>query len=132
MSNINYGEYSIRSIVNGRYETENAVYFTITNPNPEPEAEPQAENGENPTLEKYYCAPLIQKGYKEVSEINLPDGEYTKGGSGSEIEINQGDTPTGYIIIVRNGIRGPWSGPITVSGKKVDEEFYKIFYKPPQ
>jgi hypothetical protein len=49
-SNINYGEYSIRSIINGRYETENAVYFTITNPNPEPEAEPQAENGENCTI----------------------------------------------------------------------------------
>jgi hypothetical protein len=131
-SNINYGEYSIRSIINGRYETENAVYFTITNPNPEPEVESQAENGENPWLEENYCAPLVQKGYKEVSEINLPDGEYTKGSGGYEMEINQGDTPTGYVLVVRNGIRGMWSGPITVSGKKVDEEVYKIFFKTPQ
>ena len=82
--------------------------------------------------ETSYVAPLVKSGYKEVSEINLPDGEYNKGGSGYEIEINQGNTPTGYVLVVHNGIRGMWSGPITVSGKKVDEDVYKIFYKSPQ
>jgi hypothetical protein len=79
--------------------------------------------------ETSYVAPLVESGYKEVSEINLPDGEYNMGGSGYRIEINQGDIPTGYVLVVRNGIRGMWSGPITVSDKKVDEEVYKIFYK---
>ena len=130
-SNINYGEYDIYSLVNGTYD-QNRVYFTITNPNPEPEPKPEDENREVPFLEKDYCTPLIQDGYKEVSEINLPDGEYNMGGSGYQIEINKGDTPTGYVLVVRNGIRGNWSGPITVSGKKVNEKVYKIFYKTPQ
>jgi len=80
-------------------------------------------------LETSYIAPLIQDGYKEVPEINLPDGEYDMGGGGYRIEINQGDTPTGYVLVTSNGIRGMYSGPITVSGKKTDRNVYKILYK---
>lgn len=90
----------------------------------------------NPLLEQgdfketSYVQPLIKDGYKVVNEINLPDGEYEMGGSGYQINIMSPDNKfTGYAIVVNNGIRGMWEGPITVTNKQVGEDVYKILFK---
>jgi|688.fasta_scaffold1112736_1 hypothetical protein len=85
-------------------------------------------------LENEYVKKYLQDGYKIVPKITLPDGDYTKWGSGYSIELyNQdGETDTGYVIITKDGIRGMWSGnPINVVGGTIPEEsVYKILYKP--
>lgn len=85
---------------------------------------------QNDFLDESYVRPLIDKGFKEVTEINLPDGEYVKNGSGYQINIMSSDNKfTGYSLVVNRGIRGEWSGPITVTGKNTDESTYKIMFK---
>lgn len=82
-------------------------------------------------LETSYVQPAIQQGFKEVKEINLPDGEYSKGGSGYRIDINSKDGKyTGYSLVLRNGIRGEWEGEISISGKQpYNTKYYKILFK---
>jgi hypothetical protein len=89
-----------------------------------------SEQGED-WKEKSYVKPLTDAGYTQVQEINLPDGTYKKYGSGYQVEISDGsDVDTGYVIVTNNGIRGMWGGDdLQITGKKTDEDTYKIFYK---
>ena len=71
---------------------------------------------------------LIDKGYKEVDSI--PDGKYRKGGWGYNIKLSTtGGIPTGYSLVVTNGIRGQWSGTLAMKDSQTnDANLYKIFY----
>jgi hypothetical protein len=71
---------------------------------------------------------LIDKGYKEVDSI--PDGKYKKGGFGYAIKLSTtGGIPTGYVLVVHNGIRGQWSGTLDMKDSQTnDASLYKIFY----
>ena len=76
---------------------------------------------------------LIQKGYKEVNEINLPDGVYGAGGGGYQLDIMSpdGKNSTGYSVMLTNGIRGMYSGTLQIVGKKINDaryQVYKIFF----
>lgn len=86
---------------------------------------------QNDFLEKSYVKPLLDNGFTEVQEINLPDGAYKKYGSGYSIEIfGPDDKDTGYRLVTNNGIRGAWSGQeINVAQKKTNESVYKTFFK---
>jgi hypothetical protein len=70
----------------------------------------------------------------EVTEINLPDGEYQKKGSGNYIKIyDHNEKFTGYVIISKLMIRGSWNGePIDIISKQPDGKdsnlTSKIFY----
>lgn len=70
----------------------------------------------------------------EVTEINLPDGEYQKKGSGNYIKIyDYNEKFTGYVIISKLTIRGSWNGePIDIISKQPDGKdsnlTSKIFY----
>ena len=69
-------------------------------------------------------------GYKEVDKIKLPDGTYSKGGSGFGVKVKDSDgNDTGYYVVVNNGIRGPWSGQFKISGGKPELDVYKILFK---
>jgi hypothetical protein len=74
---------------------------------------------------------LLGMGFKEVSEVNLPNGTYQMGGSGYRIDIlSKDETDTGYRIILNQGIRGLYSGPIQIVNKKpVVDEINKIMFK---
>lgn len=73
---------------------------------------------------------LIKRGYKETQDINLPDGIYSKAGSGYQVDVNSQDGKyTGYSIIVHDGIRGMWSGTMNITGKKPNTNTYKIMFK---
>ena len=78
---------------------------------------------------------LKAKGYKEVKEIVLPDGEYGKGGSGYHIEVfdERAEWRTGYIILTTTGIRGYWDHKedrIKIRRKKPIVDYYYILYNP--
>ena len=97
--------------------------------------EQEDQNKEHRTfLDQKYVNELIKNGYKVVTKIELPDGDYKKDGGGYQIDIlNQdGNTDTGYSIVTNNGIRGMWNGqPINVVGGTTPREsIYKILYKP--
>jgi hypothetical protein len=80
-------------------------------------------------LDKHYIPKLVDKGYVEVDNIDLPDGEYQKGSGGYQVEIKNNDGgSTGYMVVTHDGIRGMWSGPIEVKGKTINGKIYKIFY----
>jgi hypothetical protein len=74
---------------------------------------------------------LLGMGFKEVSEVNLPNGTYQMGGGGYRIDIlSKDETDTGYRIILNQGIRGLYSGPIQIVNKKpVVDEINKIMFK---
>jgi hypothetical protein len=77
---------------------------------------------------------LVADGYKETSQINLPDGVYQMGGSGYQVNImspKDENVFTGYIILTENGIRGLWKGPINITNKQANggPAIYKIFFK---
>jgi len=83
-------------------------------------------------LETSYVKPLVDAGYTQVQEINLPDGEYKKEGGGYRVDLmGSNDTSTGYSIVTNSGIRGQWGGQaVTLSGKKLGGvDVYKIFFK---
>ena len=88
-------------------------------------------------LETSYVKPLVDAGYTQVQEINLPDGEYRKEGGGYRIDlmgsgdVTQNNMSTGYSIVTNSGIRGVWGGQaVTLSGKKLGGvDVYKIFFK---
>mgnify|MGYP003649757615 CR=1 FL=1 len=79
-------------------------------------------------LDKKYVEKLVDTGYKAVDSI--PDGKYKKGGWGYNIELSTEDgTPTGYVLVVTNGIRGAWSGTLEIKdNKSSDADIYKIMY----
>jgi hypothetical protein len=77
---------------------------------------------------------LVDDGYKETSQINLPDGVYQMGGSGYQVNImspTDENVFTGYIILTENGIRGLWQGPINITNKQANggPAIFKIFFK---
>jgi hypothetical protein len=74
---------------------------------------------------------LLGLGFKEVSEVNLPNGTYQMGGSGYVIDILSPDeTDTGYRILSNQGIRGLYSGPIQIVNKKpIVDNINKIMFK---
>jgi hypothetical protein len=81
-------------------------------------------------VQKSYVTPLLTNGYSQVTEINLPDGTYKMGGSGYQIDIkDSADKETGYSLIVQGGIRGMWSGNITITSKKPNVSYVGIFFK---
>jgi hypothetical protein len=83
-------------------------------------------------FEKDYVKPLTDQGFKQVNEINLPDGIYKKNGSGYQIDLmdSDGKTFTGYSIVTKNGIRGMWNGEeVEIVSKTLGEAVYKIFFK---
>lgn len=82
-------------------------------------------------LEKSYVKPLLDEGFKEVKEINLPDGEYKIYGGGYRMDLfGSDDKDTGYRLVTNTGIRGTWNGnPIEVTQKKTGEDVYKTLYK---
>jgi len=89
--------------------------------------------GNEDFLENSYVKPLVDEGFKQVNEINLPDGTYKKKGSGYRIDLMDGDgkTFTGYCVITTNGIRGVWNGEaVELTSKDLPtENVYKIFFK---
>lgn len=74
---------------------------------------------------------ILDNGYEEVTEINLPDGQYKKEGSGDTFELTDlNDKKTGYYIISVFSIRGSYGGePVGVINKKLTEDVKKIFFK---
>lgn len=85
---------------------------------------------DNDFLEKSYVKPKIEDGYKVVDKINLPDGTYSKGGSGYGVVVqDNGENETGYYVVVNNGIRGMWSGQFKIIGGKPELDVYKILFK---
>jgi len=82
-------------------------------------------------LEKSYVKPLLDKGYKEVTNIDLPNGDYLKSGGGNGIDLKNSDgSSTGYIIVTTDGIRGLHSGEIRLTGGNLPDDYsvYKIMY----
>ncbi len=82
-------------------------------------------------LEKSYVKPLLDKGYIEVTNIDLPDGDYLKRGGAHSIDLQNSDgSSTGYRIITTRGIRGMHSGEIGLIGGNLpgDYSVYKIMY----
>ena len=83
-------------------------------------------------LEKSYVKPLLDKGYKEVTNIDLPNGDYFKSGGSHRIELKNSDgSSTGYIIITTDGKRGIHSGEIRLTGgNRIPNDYsvYKIMY----
>ena len=79
-------------------------------------------------LDEKYVKRLTDKGYKEVDSV--PDGKYKEGGWGYNIELSTEDgTPTGYVLVVTNGIRGQWSGTLEMKDNKTSNaDIYKIMY----
>ena len=96
------------------------------------------------SLDDHYVSPLINAGYKEVPKASLPDGQYAKQGGGYSINLYDKDnkTDTGYVFVMKNGIRGQWNGqlinikdgtipfPAELLAPPYHEGVYKIFYKP--
>jgi hypothetical protein len=77
---------------------------------------------------------LVADGYKETSQINLPDGVYQMGGAGYQVYImspTDENVFTGYVILTENGIRGVWQGPINITNKQANggPAIFKIFFK---
>ena len=90
------------------------------------------EQADNDDFFDSYVKPLTDQGFKQVNEINLPDGTYKKNGSGYQIDLmdSDGKTFTGYSIITKNGIRGMWNGEeVEIVSKALGEAVYKIFFK---
>jgi hypothetical protein len=58
-------------------------------------------------------------GYVEVSKMQLPAGTYLRGGSGNAVVLFDSNRKnTGYIWLMKQGIRGPYKGsPIELDGQ---------------
>lgn len=93
----------------------------------------EQENDKDTFFKESYIDPLLQKGFVEVKEVNLPDGTYSKGGAGYRINILSGEQDTGYRVVVNSGIRGMFQGEISVTNKQPDASKYGgikgIFFK---
>jgi|2_EtaG_2_1085320.scaffolds.fasta_scaffold00866_5 hypothetical protein len=95
----------------------------------------EAASALKPAFASEAASALKAKGYKEVKEIVLPDGEYGKGGSGYHIEVfdERAEWRTGYIILTTTGIRGYWDHKedrIKIRRKKPIVDYYYILYNP--
>lgn len=74
----------------------------------------------------------LSKGYIDVTDgfmkdtyvLQIADGKYECNGSGYSFEIVTNDgKKTGYVVIIKSGIRGMITGPITVSNNGVGVNF---------
>lgn len=92
----------------------------------------EQENEHVEFLEKNYVSRLTQDGFKVVSKINLPNGEYKKQGGGYRIDLydKDGKTFTGYSIVTNGGIRGMWNNQsVSVNDGTIGDDTYKILFK---
>lgn len=92
----------------------------------------------NDFLENSYVSKLVNEGYVEVSKMDIPDGEYRKGGGGYSYSVLKEHKPitadrfenTGYVVITNNGIRGMWNPSrdkvLVKDGLPIVENVYKI------
>ena len=81
-----------------------------------------------------------QEGYVEVKEMKLPAGTYLRGGSGNAVVLfDSNKKNTGYILLMKRGIRGPYKGkpmeldgtpwyPDTPDTPEEDGGLYKILF----
>jgi hypothetical protein len=89
------------------------------------------EQDDNDKFYERHVSNVLKDGYKEVSKISLPDGEYKKQGSGYQVNLydKDGQTFTGYVIITNSGIRGAWNNqPENVTNGTI-QDAYKILFK---
>lgn len=83
-----------------------------------------------------YYKRLKRQGYKEQTQINLPDGEYYGGGGGYQFDVYTNDRKfTGYSLLILNGISGIFDSRDKIdiksgtwSGKGRYFNIYKIMY----
>ena len=81
-----------------------------------------------------------QEGYIEVPKMDLPAGTYLRGGSGNAVVLfDSNKKNTGYILLMKSGIRGPYKGspmeldgtpwyPDTPDTPEEDGGLYKILF----
>ena len=91
----------------------------------------------DPVIDEYIVKKYLDRGYKIVNELSLPDGEYDVSGSGSVLHLSKDGKETGYCVISTSGIRGPWQNTkVTVTNKTVQlpniisrGKVYRILFK---
>jgi hypothetical protein len=91
-------------------------------------------------LDTHYADKYKKEGYKEVKEMKLPAGTYLRGGSGNAVVLfDSNKKNTGYILLMKRGIRGPYNGkpmeldgdtwyPDTPDTPEEDGGLYKILF----
>jgi hypothetical protein len=91
-------------------------------------------------LDTHYADKYKKDGYIEVKQMQLPAGTYLRGGSGNAVVLfDSNKKNTGYILLMKRGIRGPYNGkpmeldgdtwyPDTPDTPEEDGGLYKILF----
>ena len=62
---------------------------------------------------------IKKNGYKVVSKVDLPNGDYTLSGSGDKGQIMKNGEPTNFYLLLKDRVRGSFEDEVNVSNGMV-------------